>query len=133
MENDQRQLLAQFRSTSNSDISSGALLVVLQDICFPTLDCTSTSGLRFSTVSGWLRLQFRLQTSGLRFQNISALRAASSLYKSLYKCISRYKKPYKKFPRCARPFPFIKVFMTAFPFIKGLINNFRVARGHFSL
>ena len=35
MENDQRQLLAQFRSTSNSDISSGALLVVLQDICFP--------------------------------------------------------------------------------------------------
>ena len=37
MENDQRQLLAQFRSTSNSDISSGALLVVLQDICFPPL------------------------------------------------------------------------------------------------
>ena len=33
--NDQRQLLAQFRSTSNLDISSGALLVVLQDICFP--------------------------------------------------------------------------------------------------
>ena len=37
MENDQRQLLAQFRSTSNSDISSGALLVVLQDICFSPL------------------------------------------------------------------------------------------------
>ena len=37
MENDQRQLLAQFRSTSNSGISSGALLVVLQDICSPPL------------------------------------------------------------------------------------------------
>ena len=30
MENDQRQLLAQFRSTSKSGISSGAFLVVLQ-------------------------------------------------------------------------------------------------------
>ena len=42
MENDQRQLLAQFRSTSNSGISSGALLVVLQDICFPPRTSTYT-------------------------------------------------------------------------------------------
>ena len=42
-------------------------------------------------------------------------------------------KSHIKNPRCARPFPSIEVFMTAFRFLKGLINNFRVARGHFSL
>ena len=109
-------------------LSTGQLFQFFQD----GFDYTSTSGLRFSTVSGWLRLQFRLRTSGLRFQNNSALRAASSLYKSLYNCISLYKKAFKKIPRCARPFPCIDVFMTAFPFIRGLTNNFRVARGHLS-
>ena len=110
-------------------LSTGQLFQFFQD----GFDYTSTSGLRFSTVSGSLRLQFRLLASGPRFEKISALRAASSLYESLYNCISLYKKPYKKFPRCARPFPFTKVCMTAVPFIKGLINNFRVASGHFSL
>ena len=71
-------------------------------------DCISTSGLLFSTVSGWLRLQFRLQTSGLRFQKISALRAASSLYKSLYNCISLFIKPHKKFRAARGHFPLYK-------------------------
>ena len=97
-------------------------------------DCISTSGLLFSTVSGWRRLQLRLSTSRLRFQKfprfarpvffikvfitaflftksiikISALRAASSLYKSLYNCISLFIKPHKKFRAARGHFPLYK-------------------------
>ena len=47
-------------------------------------DCTSTSGLLFSTVSGWLRLQLRLQTSGRRFQNTPKIsRAARGLHSTI--------------------------------------------------
>ena len=58
-------------------LSTGQLFQFFQD----GFDYTSTSGLRFSTVSGSLRLQFRLLASGPRFEKISALRAASSLKK----------------------------------------------------
>ena len=84
-------------------MSTGQLFQFFQD----GFDYTSTSGLRFSTVSGSLRLQFRLLASGPRFEKISALRAASSLKK--------------------------KGFITAFPFIKGLRFFSRAARGHFPL
>ena len=96
-------------------------------------------------VSGWLRLQFRLQTSGVRFkknfprcarpvpfikvfviafpltkslQKNSALRAVISLSKSLYDGVSLHKRAYKQFPRCARPFFFINVFMNCLSLYK---------------
>ena len=61
-------------------LSTGQLFQFFQD----GFDYTSTSGLRFSTVSGSLRLQFRLLTSGPRFEKNSALRAACIV---LYNCI----------------------------------------------
>ena len=70
-------------------LSTGQLFQFFQD----GFDYTSTSGLRFSTVSGSLRLQFRLLASGPRFEKISALRAASSLKKRLYNGFPLYKRP----------------------------------------
>ena len=51
-------------------------------------------------------------------QNISALRAAISLYKSLYDGRSLHKRAYKQFPRCARPFFFIKAFINCLSLYK---------------
>ena len=44
----------------------------------------------------------------------SALRAAISLYKSLYDGLSLHKRAYKQFPRCARPFFLKQVFINCF-------------------
>ena len=70
--------VAERESYKEADLlSTGQLFQFFQD----GFEYTSTSGLRFSTVSGSLRLQFRLLASGPRFEKISALRAASSLKK----------------------------------------------------
>ena len=71
------QNLGMSKYKKTDQLSTGQLFQFFQD----GFDYTSTSGLRFSTVSGSLRLQFRLLASGPRFEKISALRAASSLKK----------------------------------------------------
>ena len=65
-------------------LSTGQRFQFFQD----GFDYTSTSGLRFSTVSGSLRLQFRLLTSGPRFEKNSALRAACTVHYRTLLCYS---------------------------------------------
>ena len=72
MENDQRQLLAQFRSTSNSDISSGALLVVLQDICFPPNKRNRRDPTLILRIPDWH--DWHSRTSSARHQEIADFR-----------------------------------------------------------